>query len=97
MAEFEASLKMYGKMSITRQDAAEFYNLWLETCKMFEKSGSPINTFTAQTKGEWMVMTQKTESFVPMTRCVAPVLLLSARDAAMLIFAEKVVLRYNKC
>ena len=44
-----------------------------------------------------MVMTQKTESFVPMTRCVKPNLLLSARDAAMLIFAEKVVLRYNKC
>lgn len=88
----------YGwKMSRTRQDPAEFYNLWFETCKMFEKSGSPINTFTAQTKGEWMVMTQKTESFVPMTRCVAPVLLLSARDAAMLRFAEKVVLRYNKC
>ena len=53
-----------------RQDTAKFYNLWFETCKMFEKSGSPINTFTAQTRGEWVVMTQKTETFVLMTRCV---------------------------
>ena len=64
---------------------------------MFEKSGSPINTFTAQTKGEWVVMTQKTETFVPMTRCVKPILPLSAEDAAKLEFAEKVVLWYNKC
>ena len=80
-----------------RQDTAKFYNLWFETCKMFEKSGSPINTFTAQTKGEWVVMTQKTETFVPMTRCVKPILPLSAEDAAKLGFAEKVVLWYNKC
>ena len=62
-----------------RRDTAKFYNLWFGTCKMFEKSGSPINTFTAQTKGEWVVMTQKTETFVPMTRCVKPILPLSAQ------------------
>ena len=88
---------MYGFGRWAGQDAANFYNLWFETCKMFEKSGSPINTFTAQTRGEWVVMTQKTETFVLMTRWVKPILLLSAKDAAMFGFAEKVVLWSNKC